>query len=126
MDFDWADGEQNTFKINEDFAKKYEHNERRVLLDKARQKYGEQALMDEAGESEESESSSSDDSEAELINERVESKFLQVIDAIRSKDKDKISKLTKGKAADANIFEDEDFSETVHEGKKEKAFTLKD
>jgi hypothetical protein len=32
--------------------------------------------MDEAGQSEESESSSSDDSEAELINERVESKFL--------------------------------------------------
>lgn len=109
MEFDWAEGEQNSFKINEDFAKKFEHNKRRELLDKAKQKYGEQALLDD-NESEQSESSSSDDSEAELINERVESKFLQVIAAIRSKDQGKIQKLTKGNP-DANIFEDEDFGD---------------
>ena len=121
---DWKEGEQNAFKINEDFAKKYEHNKRRELLDIAKWKYGEAALLDDARESEESESSSSDDSEAELINERVENKFLQVMDAIRSKDKDKIASLSK--APDANIFEDEDFSETKNETKKDKKFTLKD
>jgi protein KRI1 len=118
------DEDFHELKINEDFAKRFEHNKRRELLDKARQKYGEQALLD-SEKSEESESSSSDDSEAELLNERVESKFLQVIDAIRSKDKDRLNKLAKGDP-NANIFDDEDFeNERVAKSKKTK-FTLKD
>jgi protein KRI1 len=31
----------STFKINEEFARKFEHNKRRELLDKAKVKYGE-------------------------------------------------------------------------------------
>jgi len=84
FDKDQASGEEEGgFKINEDFARKFEHSKRREILDKAKQKYGARALQsyqDEDGE--QSSSSSSDDSEAELINERVENKFMQVMAAI--------------------------------------------
>lgn len=94
------------------------------MLDKARQKYGEEALLSNAEEASSS-SSSSDDSEAELLNERVESKFLQVISAIRSKDKDKINKLAKGDP-NANIFDDDDFDTAKGQTTKDKKYTLKD
>jgi hypothetical protein len=31
----------DAFEINEDFAKKFEHNKRRELMDKTKEKYGE-------------------------------------------------------------------------------------
>lgn len=43
-----------------------------------------------------------------MLNERVENKFLQVMEAIRSKDKDKLNSLANGDP-NANIFGDEDF-----------------
>ena len=56
------------------------------MLDKARNKYGDAAL-NSAGEGASDESSSSeDDSEAELLNPRVEAKFIEVLTAIRTND----------------------------------------
>lgn len=46
-DEDGGRGEDN-LKINEEFAKKFEHNKRRELLDKAKQKYGERALLEDS------------------------------------------------------------------------------
>jgi hypothetical protein len=74
---------------------------------------------------EESESSSSDDSSAELLNERVENKFLQVIDAIRKKDLEKINKLANGDP-NANVFVDEDFEAAERTKTKDQKYTLKD
>jgi len=78
----------------------------------------------DSNDSEESESSS-DDSDAELLNERVENKFLQVMEAIRSKDINKINSLARD--PNANIFDDEDFEGNLPSTKvKDTKFTLKD
>jgi len=60
-----------------------------------------------------------------LLNERVESKFLEVINAIRSKDIEKINRLAKGDP-NANVFDDEDFEGEKNTKKKDTKFTLKD
>ena len=107
------------FQINEEFAKRFEHNKRREILQKGKQKYGKK--LDASG-SDESSSSSADDSEAELINPNVETKFLEVLTAIRNNDP-KLKKI----AEDDHIFKDEDFDgKATGEGKKEKGVFLKD
>ena len=106
------------FNINEEFAKKFEANKRREILEKGKQKYGKKL---EDGGSEESSSSSEDDSEAELLNPGVEKKFLEVLTAIRNKDP-KLKKI----AEDDNIFKDEDFDNEKNKRKKEKGVFLKD
>jgi protein KRI1 len=80
--------ESGGFKINEEFARKFEHNKRRELLDKAKEKYGERALLDipnQEGEGSGSEDEDEDD-DGELINATVEKKFLETIAMIRSND----------------------------------------
>ena len=53
------------FTINEEFAKRFEHNKRREILQKGQQKYGKLLTGDGIG----TDSSSDDeDSEGELIN----------------------------------------------------------
>ncbi len=37
--------EDGELKINPEFARRFEHNKRRELLDKAKEKYGERALL---------------------------------------------------------------------------------
>ena len=104
------------FKINEAFKARYEHNERRKLLEKGKLKYGD-ALN---GQPESESSSSEDDSDAELLNPQVEKKFLEVLTAIRNND-------PKLKEVEKPIFEDNDFEKGGKgERKKDKAFTLKD
>ena len=105
----------DTLKVNERFKARYEHNERRKLLEKGKMKYGD-ALNDQSPQS----SSSEDDSEAELLNPKVEKKFLQVLTAIKNND-------PMLKNTEKPIFDDDDFNtaQEKHE-KKGKAFTLKD
>ena len=67
--------EIDKFTINEDFARKFEYNKRRQLLEQGKLKYGD-LLEDGASNEEESESSSSDDSEGELVNPKFEKKFM--------------------------------------------------
>ena len=122
---DSSDSEGNTdFKINEDFAKKYEYQERRKALEKGKKKFGKE-VFDAAVFSKENEveydsesSSSEDDSEAELLNPKLETKFLEVLTAIRNND-------PKLKETKTNLFNDEDFEVNQKEA-KEKSFTLKD
>ena len=97
---------KDTFKINENFKSKYEHNERRRLLDQGKLKYGDLLKGDES-EDDESESSS-EDSQGDLINEKVERKFMETLVAIRQKDKKVIEK-----AKEEALFKDEDFLETA-------------
>ena len=49
------------FKINEDFARKFEHNARRNEMERLQQKYG------KAEENDQDESSEEEDSEGELL-----------------------------------------------------------
>ena len=107
------------FNINEEFAKRFEHNKRREILQKGQQKYGK--LL--TGDNMESSSSSDDeDSEGELINQTVEKKFIEVLAAIRTNDP-KLKQI----AEDDCIFKDEDFQEKeVKTQKKDKGMTLKD
>jgi protein KRI1 len=82
-----APNKNDAFTINTEFAKRFEHNKRRELLDKAKEKYGEKALLDLGDDDqEESEEEEEEDDEGELINATVEKKFLETIAMIRSND----------------------------------------
>ena len=77
---------KESFSINTDFAKKYEHNERRKLLEKAKEKYGEKALLDSAEDESDQSSSEEEDDDGELINPKFEKKFLETMRMIREND----------------------------------------
>ena len=95
----------DNFKINEKFKSKYEHNERRKMLEKGILKYGDLLGDGEDGQVESSESSSSDDSDAELLNAEVERKFMETMAAIRNNDPS-LRKMDENE----RIFKDEDFA----------------
>jgi len=107
-------------KINPEFARRFEHNKRRELLDKAKEKYGERALLGSDGSSSESEDEEEDD-DGELINANVEKKFLETIAMISSND-------PKLKAVEGEVFKDEDFDDYSSEdiSKPNKKVTYKD
>ena len=63
-------GIDDTLKVNEAFKSRYEYNERRKLLEMGKNKFG--AALDVDGKLEVESSSSEDDSDAELLNPRVE------------------------------------------------------
>ena len=111
------DAADHGFKVNEEFAKRFDHNKRREMLDRAKDKYGENLdLLDEA-----SSSSSEDDSEAELINPRFEAKFFKLLTDIRKNN----PQLKEEK----EVFSDNDFEVSGDEegaGEKKEKFTLKD
>jgi len=96
--------------VNEAFAEKFEYNKRRQLLEQGKLKYGD-LLQDSKEGSEESESSSSDDSEAELINAKSEAKFLSVITAIRENDPSILTK-TGDNSIGVSVWKDEDFEDS--------------
>ena len=103
-------------KVNEDFAKRFEHNKRRELLEKGKEKYGN--LLEEDSEQEEEEEE--EDDEGELINQNVETKFLETIAMIRDND-------PKLKEIKDELFKDSDFEQdNTERKKKDKTFTYKD
>jgi protein KRI1 len=70
----------NVLKINENYAKRFEHNKKREHLEKATKKFGEKALFNKINDNEEdSEDDESEDSEAELINPKVMEKFISTM-----------------------------------------------
>lgn len=99
----FEDGEEvdDTLKISKEFAEKYDYNKRRMMLDQAKEQYGQdlQGL--------EESSSSEDDSEAELINPKFEKKFFQLLTDIKNKD----PKLKEIKESD-RVFSDDDFEQS--------------
>jgi protein KRI1 len=106
--------------INEDYAKKFTYMKERQALEKAKLKYGKDFM--DVEEHEESEDVS-EDSEGELINDKVMTKFIETY--IKLKD----DNLAKEFLVDKNpVFKDEDFSE-IGKKKKEKEskiFTVND
>lgn len=107
------DGSQPEFKINEKFAQKFEHNKRRQLMDKAEQKFGKEVL-----EASSEESSEDEDEDADLLNPKVEKKFIEMLTMIKKNDP-KLKEINE-------IFKDEDFEEEASKNKKGKVITYKD
>ncbi|CAL5867328.1 uncharacterized protein PFLUO_LOCUS1543 [Penicillium psychrofluorescens] len=115
----------SSFKVNEDYARRFEHNKKREEVQKLELKYGKASSLgkrradDEASNSDDS-SSEEEDDDAELATEAVDAEIMATLNAIRSKDP---------RVYDQNVtfytqFDPEDANaETV---KKEKSMTLHD
>lgn len=111
--------DENVLKINENYAKKFDELKRREAIEKAKQKYGQDYFFKDSDEESDQES---EDSEAELVNDRVLEKFVDTI--VKLQDDEKVKELVH---TDKPIFEEEDFAEANKEKKKkEKAYTIKD
>ena len=88
-------GGTNGFKVNEKYAKRFEHNKKRDERHRLEEKYsrgpnGKRARKDEAdeddGEEEDSEEDESEDDDAELATEDVDDEIFATLQAIKSKD----------------------------------------
>jgi protein KRI1 len=87
-------------------------------MEKAKEKYGQNYFFKEDSEMSESES---EDSSADLLNDKVFEKFLDTM--VKLQDNDKIKELVDLKNP---IFEEDDFEEKKPKEKEKKAFTIKD
>ena len=122
----------NQLNINEEYAERFKHNEKRKKMEKIRNKYGANAMFKKSKENEDDESSGeqsleeSEDSEGELDNEIVRDKFINTL--LELKDEKETKKLIENKAP---IFTDEDFKEKrekIHnkEEKEKIKYSIKD
>ncbi|KAK4055204.1 Kinetochore protein Spc24 [Microbotryomycetes sp. JL201] len=85
---EWADdGHDGLLSINKDFADKYHKKKQTEELSKLQDKYGkDMSLQDLQDDSEDSESLSDDDSDAELVTPAVDAAILRTLAKIRNKD----------------------------------------
>ena len=111
----------NKLNINEEYAERFKHNEKRKVMEKNRNKYG--TTLRKNIENEENESddeispAESEDSEGELDNEIVRDKFINTL--LELKDEKETKKLLENKTP---IFTDDDFKEKrikIHTKEKE-------
>ncbi|KAK4634093.1 hypothetical protein CLAFUW4_01971 [Fulvia fulva] len=117
---------ESNFKINEDYAKRFEHNKKREEKHRLEEKYGITGLgkrkgRDEEEDSEEdSEDDESEDDDAALATEHVDQEIFATLDAIKKKDP---------RVYDANVkFYSEFDPQTATAGaaKKDKPMSLHD
>ena len=104
----------NKLNINEEFAERFQHNEKRKKEEKLRNKYGVNIKNKEEEEENDGEESpeESEDSEGELDNEIVRDKFINTL--LELKDEKETKKLIENKTP---IFTDDDFQkkrEKIH------------
>lgn len=105
----------NKLNINEKFKSKFEHEQKRKILDQVKEKYGKKALLSDTSSSE----SESEDSEAELVNKNVLEKFVNIYTDLKTKNKKELLK------ADKDLFDESDF--VINKKKNEKPeYTIKD
>ncbi|KAK6356325.1 KRRI-Interacting protein 1 [Orbilia javanica] len=123
------DSEESGFKINTEYARRFEHNKKREELHRLEEKYGKSAAKrrktdgsdddDSLASSDESSSSEDEDEFGELVTNDIDAQIKATISAIRSKD-------PRVYDAEAKFF-DEDEAEDGEDGQtpKEKSMTLK-
>ena len=115
----------NKLKINEEFAEKFKHNEKRKKVEKLKSKFGKNYRIKEENEENENddENESEEDSDGELDNEIIRDKFINTL--LELKDTKESKKLLEEKKP---IFTDDDFKEKKEKEKKknEKIYTIKD
>ena len=100
----------NKLNINEEYAERFKHNEKRKVMEKNRNKYGTSLRKNIENEENESDDdispAESEDSEGELDNEIVRDKFINTL--LELKDEKETKKLLENKTP---IFTDDDFKE---------------
>ncbi|KAJ5157242.1 uncharacterized protein N7482_008342 [Penicillium canariense] len=112
------------FKINEDYARRFEHNKKREEVQKLELKYGKASSLGKhrAGEPFDDEESSSDeeeDDDGELATEALDAEIMATLKAIREKD-------PRVYDAEASFYSKFDEDTEAPKEKKEKSMTLRD
>ncbi|KAJ4992808.1 Protein KRI1-like protein [Stagonosporopsis vannaccii] len=75
------------FKVNEEYARRFEHNKKRAEQHRLEEKYGKgKAFPNEDEDSEDSEEGVEEDDDAELLNEALDEEVMATLNALRSKD----------------------------------------
>ncbi|GIJ84376.1 KRRI-interacting protein 1 [Aspergillus pseudoviridinutans] len=118
------------FKINEDYARRFEHNKKREELQKLESKLGKTSALgkrrdrdeDDSDGSEESSSDEEEDEDGELVTPAVDAEIMATLNAIRSKDPRVYDKDAKFYTA----LEEEENSNTGNTEEKQKPMTLRD
>ncbi|EPX74545.1 krr family protein [Schizosaccharomyces octosporus yFS286] len=78
----------DSLKINENFAKRFEHNKKREERQKLEEKYGKELANQNDSDDEDESSEESEDSEGELVTPEVDAAILKILTKIRNKDPD--------------------------------------
>jgi hypothetical protein len=113
---DETDTPQESFKINESYAKRLEHNKAREELHRLQAKYGDRAQKeDKDDEEEESSTSQSEDELGELVTPQLDAEIWRTIAMIRERRPEVYDESWKGFT--------EDTDEPVEREKKEKVCT---
>ncbi|KAB8210606.1 KRI1-like family C-terminal [Aspergillus parasiticus SU-1] len=112
-----------TFKVNEEYARRFEHNKKREELQKLESKLGKGSAFgkrgdDESGDSDESTSEEEDD-DGELATEALDAEIMATLKAIRTKDP-RVYDHT------ATFYSQVDEDQPATSEKKQKTMTLKD
>ena len=110
--------DQGGFNINKNFADKYEHNQKRIEVERLEAKYGKQKIGDNNELSYSESDDESEDSDAYLVTDKAESKFVELIQRIKKNDQTLLK-------MEGDYFEDDDFVQK-EKSKKDKKKTLKD
>ncbi|KAJ5834868.1 KRR1 interacting protein 1 [Penicillium robsamsonii] len=107
------------FKINEDYARRFEHNKKREEVARLESKYGKSSsLGNRPGEDSEDSDSEEEDDDAELATEALDAEISATLNAIRSKDPRVYDK-------DASFYSKYDPEVDAGKGPKEKSMTLR-
>ncbi|KAF2016792.1 Krr1-domain-containing protein [Aaosphaeria arxii CBS 175.79] len=128
-DSDGSNGEDGgvSLNINEEYAKRFEHNKKRIELQKLEEKYGKKGFKNGAADIQDDESDVdsqegvSEDDEAEFATEALDAEIAATLNAIRSKDPRVYDK----SATFYRSVQDDDES-TSRAATKESSMTLKD
>jgi protein KRI1 len=107
----------NSLQVNAKFAEQFERRKRREEIQKAKERAKELGV--DFDNLDEDSSESSEDSEAELVTSKVNSKFLEVMSLIRKRD-------PKLKDPNYHTFSDSDFDDAEPSEKKDKPVRYRD
>ncbi|KAF2665033.1 Krr1-domain-containing protein [Microthyrium microscopicum] len=77
---------EEKFQINQDYARRFEHNKSRAELHRLEKKYGKNGNFNEEEDDEEDSESEDEDEAGELVDEEVDAEISATLAAIRSKD----------------------------------------
>jgi protein KRI1 len=104
------------FKINDDYAKRFEHNNKRNDLQRLEERYGKGGVDEE---SDESSTDESEDDDADLVTADLDEEIFATLAAIKNKDPRVYDEKVK-------FYKEFDPENIAKEEKKEKAMTLQD
>ncbi|KAH9882862.1 hypothetical protein J1614_000228 [Plenodomus biglobosus] len=111
-----------SLKVNEEFARRFEHNKKREEKQRLEEKYGKGKGMEEDEDSEDSEEGVEEDDAAELLDEDLDDQVNATLQALRSKDPRIYNKEVKF----YRDSEGDDDAGGANGAEKEKPMTLKD